>query len=194
VTFFTWLGAIIVVGLSATVALFRKGGIYNPMSSSDNTTMPVVPSTSQNPAPSAIPLTNTQSASSSSQEANKPTLVQFLTYQWIFEGAVPTNCNPGNYKFYYGGYLPIYGEVKCSKGGFAMFPTLAQGELYATNSTKSVIKNHPELTILTYLGGDGDWVGYAPSSDKNNPTEYATFISSRLGVQNSFLMKDLVVA
>lgn len=87
----------------------------------------------------------------------------------------------------------MYEPVKVSKGGFAMFPTLALGELYATNSTKNVINHHPGLTILTYLGGDGDWGGYAPASDKNPVLEYATFISYHLGVDNSFLMRNLVV-
>jgi hypothetical protein len=152
------------------------------MSSEDNYTTPpyIPPASPQEPATAPI-----------TPNTVNPTLEQFLTYQWQFEGAVPANCNPGNYRYYYGGYLPIYGNVKCSKGGFAMFPTLAQGKLYAINSTKSVIKKHPELTILTYIGGDKDWSGFAPASDNNPVQAYATFIAKRLGVGINFLMREL---
>ena len=150
------------------------------------------------PTPSPEPLTVTQptitlDTPKIAPEANiTPSLEDFLKWQWQFEGANPDNRNPGNFRYFYGGYLPMYEPVGVSKGGFAIFPTLDLGELYATNSTKNVIKHHPELTILTYIGGDGTWGGYAPASDKNPVTAYATFISSHLGVSNSFLMKDLV--
>ncbi|MHB1097905.1 MAG: hypothetical protein ACYC3F_17235 [Gemmatimonadaceae bacterium] len=135
-----------------------------------------------------LPITPVQEAPSTPQ---KPTLADFLKWQWQFEGANPANNNPGNYRIFYGGYLPMYEPVKVSKGGFAIFPTLALGELYATNSTKNVIKNHPELTILTYIKGDGDWSGYAPASDKNPVTSYASFLAKGLGVGTDFLMRNL---
>jgi hypothetical protein len=177
-----WLISFVVASLGIAITLFKKYympketiTVSQPVTTTDTTTVeapnsPVEPTTTP-----------------------KPTLADFLKFQWQFEGANPANNNPGNYRFFYGGYLPIYGDVKKSVGGFAVFKTLALGELYATNSTKNVVKNHPELTILTYLGGDGDWRGYAPASDGNNPVEYATFISSRLGVDNSYLMRSLVV-
>lgn len=151
------------------------------MASQDRDTIPVV--TQSTPVAPVMPAT--------ASSPTKPTLADFLKWQWQFEGAVPANFNPGNYRFFYGGYLPVYGEVKKSVGGFAMFPTLQQGELYATNSTKNVIKHHPELTILTYLGGDGNWRGYAPVEDGNNPAQYATFIGNHLGVDKLFLMRNL---
>lgn len=120
-----------------------------------------------------------------------PTLHQFLTAQWEFENANPAINNPGNYRFHYGGYASMYGHVVCSAKGFAIFATLALGELYATNCTKGVIKNHPELTILTYIGGNGDWPGYAPASDNNPVNNYANFIASKLSVQPSFKMANL---
>lgn len=120
-----------------------------------------------------------------------PTLRQFLTAQWGFENANPAINNPGNYRFHYGGYASIYGNVGCSAKGFAIFPTLALGEEYATNCTKGVIKNHLGLTILTYIGGDVDWPGYAPASDANNPSHYASFVASKLDVPTSFKMANL---
>jgi len=176
-----------------------------PMASTDNNTVieletvppkPDLPieNSEKSPATASDPsktITIPSDPKNASNGQIKPTLSDFLKWQWQLEGAVPANNNPGNYKFFYGGYMPIYGNVKRSVGGFAMFPTLAQGELYAATCTKGVIKHHPELTILTYLGGNGDWPGYAPSSDRNNPLDYATFVSSHLGVGINFLMKDL---
>ena len=166
------------------------------MSSTDNEIMPKIALPSENPPKTdnvAPPLPNsTPVAVSPAKNEGNPTLSDFLKWQWQFEGANPAINNPGNFRYFYGGYLPIYEPVGISKGGFAVFPTLFLGELYAINSTKNIIKNHPELTILTYLAGDGDWRGYAPVSDKgNNPPEYAHFIASHIGVTPSFLMKDL---
>lgn len=148
----------------------------------DTTPIPTDPTEPQNPIPQPLPVPT----------PSMPTLSDFLRYQWQFEGANPLIRNPGNYRFFYGGYLPVYGNVTRSPGGFAVFSTIEQGQLYSTNSTKNVIKHHPELSILTYIGGDGDWSGYAPASDHNPVLAYATYISSRLGVANSFLMKSLV--
>lgn len=118
-------------------------------------------------------------------------LADFLKYQCQFEAANPINNNPGNCKYNYGGYLPIYGIVKRSAKGFAMFETLELGMLYLTNLTKEIVKNHQELTILTYIGGDSDWSGYAPATDDNPVMNYANHIAKNLGTTISFLMRDL---
>lgn len=178
--FLSVMGGIIVAGIGATLYFFRRGGIYNPQ-----TPVEPLPEAPTVPPEAVLPI-------NPPLMQPKATLANFLKYQWQFEGAVPANKNPGNYKFFYGDYAPVYGAVKRSVGGFAMFPTLQQGQLYAINCTKGVIKHHPELTILTYLGGDKDWSGYAPSGDNNNPLEYATFIAKGLEVGITFLMKDLV--
>lgn len=164
-----------------------------PMSSTDNETPLKTPDFTPSSVPAPILPNQLPNTPSKANLAPSVKLADFLKWQWQFEGAVPSNNNRGNYRFYHGGYLPIYGNVKCSVGGFAMFPTLAQGDLYATNCTKSVIKNHPELTILTYLGGNGAWGGYAPASDHNPVLAYATFIAKGLGVGINFLMKNLIV-
>ena len=177
-----WIGLLFAAALGTTVALFKKYYMPSLDSLHTPTTPPVAP-----PVPPTAP-----QPPETANATTKPTLAQFFKYQWQFEGANPANCNPGNYRFYHGGYLPIYGNVKCSVGGFAMFPTLAQGKMYATNSTKSVIKNHPELTILTYIGGDKGWSGYAPASDNNPVLNYANFIAKGLGVDNLYKMSALV--
>lgn len=169
--------------------LVRKGGVWNPAFEED-INIPAIPPIL--PTEPSLPVEQ-PTMPIPAKTPNNATLADFLKWQWQFEKAVPANKNPGNYRFYYGGYLPIYGNVKKSVGGFAMFPTLAQGQMYATTSTKVVIKNHPELTILTYIGGNKNWSGYAPASDNNPVSNYATFIATHLGVKTSFLMKNLVV-
>jgi hypothetical protein len=113
-----------------------------------------------------------------------PTLLDTFCAAIAFrEGANPTNNNEGNCKFYYGGYLPIYGIVKRSVGGFAMFPTKAQGDLYLQNLIKGIIHNHPNLTFLTFFAGNGKgWGGYAPAADKNDPVSYAEQVAGKCGV------------
>ncbi len=103
------------------------------------------------------------------------------------EGANPANNNPGNCRYFYGGYHPMYEPVGRSKGGFAIFPTYELGWLYLKNTVKGKIKNHPTWTLLDFFNN------YAPESDGNNPTHYAAFVAKRLGVDSGFLMKDLVL-
>ena len=123
-----------------------------------------------------------------------PTLLDTFCAAIAFrEGANPANNNEGNCKFSYGGYLPIYGLVKRSAGGFAMFPTKAQGDLYLHNLIKSIIHNHPNLTFLTFFAGDkAGWSGYAPKSDGNDPVSYAGQVAGKcgLGVDN---LVDIII-
>ena len=102
------------------------------------------------------------------------------------EGAVPENNNPFNCKFYYGGYLPIYGEVKCSVGGFAMFSTYALGYLYGVNTVKEIIRNHPGLTFL------GFFEIFAPASDGNNPPGYSKIVATACGMQVDSLVNQIL--
>lgn len=175
-TFIEVMSGLIVAFAVAAYTMFKKGGAWNPQD----------PFTEIDLTPTKMPPEPSQTS-----ENTPPSLANFLKYQWQFENANPAINNPGNYRYYYGGYLPIYEPVKRSSGGFAIFPTLILGQDYAEVCTKNVIKNHPELTILTYIGGDGSYPGYAPSTDGNNPTQYATYISSHLGVTNDFLMRNL---
>ena len=99
------------------------------------------------------------------------------------EGANPANNNEGNCKFYYGGYLPVYGVVKRSPGGFAMFPTKAQGDLYLCNLIIGIIKEHPQLTFFTFFAGSPSlgWGGYAPSTDGNDPVSNSSQVATACG-------------
>ena len=95
------------------------------------------------------------------------------------EGANPANNNPGNVKYYTGGYLSIYGKVGKSKGGFAMFKDYATGWLYLRNLVKSKIKKHPDWNFYDFFNN------YAPREDDNEPTGYAEQVAKRCGVKAS---------
>jgi hypothetical protein len=95
------------------------------------------------------------------------------------------NNNPGNCRYYEGGYLPQYEPVYCSPDGFAIFPSMAVGMLYLENMVKLRIANHPAWTIEDFF------TNYAPTSDGNNPLLYAAFVAKRLGVGVSYLIKNI---
>ena len=125
---------------------------------------PPTPSTTPNPAPQSL-------------------FNDFCGYIMKREDAVPANNNPFNCKYYYGGYLPIYGDVKCSVGGFAMFPTLALGILYGQNTVKEIIRNHPTLTFYTFFAGiPGQFDGFSPANDGNDPLSYGTDAANACGL------------
>jgi len=101
--------------------------------------------------------------------------------------------NPGNFRFSTIGYLAIYEPVKCSPNGFAIFKDDATGWLYMQNAIKVILHKHPDLTLLTFIGGDKDWSGYSPASDGNPVTAYATHLAARLGVDKAFALKNLML-
>ena len=86
------------------------------------------------------------------------------------------NNNPGNCKFSDKGYLPKYGTVTEDKDGFAVFKDYATGWLYLQNLVRSKIELHPNQTIY------GFFCEYAPSSDNNDPLNYAQFVARRCGL------------
>ncbi len=97
------------------------------------------------------------------------------------------NCNPGNARFHFGGYLPKYGVVKCDKDGFAIFETYELGWLYLQNMLLSwatgIYADESVLHMMTR---------YAPTSDGNDPVAYATFLANHLGVPASTPLKALL--
>lgn len=127
-----------------------------------------------------------------------PTVAEFCLAIRDFEGQPGDpnyrNNNPGNCRYSKAGYLPIYGPVGRSPNGFAIFKDYATGWLYLNNFVKSVIHNHPNLTIYTFIAGEGTWGGYSPASDNNPVLNYATFLGKRLGVDKDFPMKNLALS
>ena len=97
------------------------------------------------------------------------------------------NSNPGNCRYHFGGYLPKYGKVTEDKDGFAVFPTYQQGWLYLQNMLLNWAKtSRANWTILQLMQS------YAPVSDGNDPIAYAHNISTRLGIDPSTKLSDLL--
>lgn len=195
-TFFYVMSSIILAGLGLTVRLFRKGGIYNPVNSdeplethSTPQNIPLQLVTESNPTPM------TKNVISTSQSSIAPSLKQLCEAMRDFEGqkinarGVPdpnwANNNALNCKYYYGGYLPKYGKVLRSPAGFAIFSTYEIGFMYGYNMIKNKIAHHPNWTILDLIKD------HAPSGDDNDPVHYAQVVSKRIGVDSSFLAKNL---
>lgn len=99
------------------------------------------------------------------------------------------NNNPGNCKFSSAGYRPIYGNVRKDPSGFAIFPSYELGFLYMKNLITQKIQANPTWTIYDMIA---KW--YAPSTDNNNPTIYASFIAERLGVGMRYEMIKIINA
>lgn len=108
---------------------------------------------------------------------------QFCGFVRTYEGANPANNNPYNEKYYYGGYLPKYGVVKKSVGGFAMFSTLALGEEYGETCIMERIMANPEWTYLDFF------MVFSPPSDDNDTVKYASTIAAEIGVESSANLK-----
>lgn len=97
------------------------------------------------------------------------------------------NNNPGNFKCSPVGYAAKYGKVRCSPGGFAIFPTYELGWLYLLNSVRNRAKKHPEWTIRDFF------YNYAPPADHNPTEKYAQFVARRCGVAVDTRLADLFV-
>jgi hypothetical protein len=132
--------------------------------------------------PTDPPVVTTQA-----QPAPVTPLVKFCTSIRNYEGKPGdpnyVNNNPGDFRYYFGGYLPKYGVVKESPGGFAVFETYELGWEYLVASVTEMCDNHPTWNFLDFFNR------YAPSSDGNNPELYAQTIAGEMGVDVSAIVK-----
>ena len=121
------------------------------------------------------------------------------------------NNNPGNFRFYSGGYRSIYGSVtedrsgvEDGQNGFAIFPSYKQGWTYLCNSIKSYVdgtsaKYNTEAKKRFGLASSSDltlyqlYEIYAPKEDGNNPKRYAEVVADELGVSPTTQIKNLTV-
>lgn len=148
------------------------------INASETETMPKTPDTA--PLPVNEPVR---------ADSGPTALVKFCEAIRDFEGkpgdANYLNNNPGNCRCSSVGYLPKYGEVKCSPHGFAIFPTYELGFEYLQNLVHFRALKHPEWTIYDFFAD------YAPTSDQNQPQVYAKFVASRCGVIPTCTLKEL---
>lgn len=92
------------------------------------------------------------------------------------------NNNPGNCRYNPSGYLPKYGDVKCSPAGFAIFPTWEQGWEYLEALVQEMAADHPKWDFIDFFSV------YAPTSDGNDVGNYAIFVATRCGVPPATLV------
>lgn len=92
------------------------------------------------------------------------------------------NNNPGNLRSW--GSRPII-------GGFAQFETPEAG--WAALIRQVQLNVGKGLTLEEFFGGKpGVYSGYAPSSDGNQPKQYAAFVAGRTGVDPDTPLTELV--
>ena len=121
-----------------------------------------------------------------------PKIIKLAQLIAQYEGCGPKdratrNKNPGNCRFYSGGYLKKYGNVTCDKDGFAVFPSMSQGWLYLENMLLNWAKTtRADWTILQLMKS------YAPTADGNNPVAYAAYLRRYLAVGQDTKLKDLL--
>lgn len=96
------------------------------------------------------------------------------------------NNNPGNCRYFSGGYHSMYGKVGKDKDGFAIFKDYDTGFLYLQNMVKQKARNHPLWNIYDFFQN------YAPKEDHNDPRRYASFVASRLGVTIDYPMAKII--
>lgn len=105
----------------------------------------------------------------------RPELVALMAeaiawYEGFYRAGEPTvakrNHNPGNLRSW--GSRPV-------KDGFAVFPSAAEGFRALRHQIR---KNLDErgLSLREFFAGAGDYPGYAPASDSNDPEAYARFV------------------
>lgn len=90
------------------------------------------------------------------------------------------NNNPGNMRS--GKYSRKNGCIGYS-GGFAVFPTLEQGEIALRDLLKNGYKDSSLKSMINR---------FAPKGDNNNPEKYLKFILSKTGIKNpKFMIRDI---
>lgn len=141
---------------------------------------PETPQATQSTPIAALVTPIVQSSTSSS------TFEQFCGFIKTYEGANPVNNNPYDFKYFSGGYLPKYGVVKESSGGFAIFETLALGEEYGQTCITEMIQNHPTWNFLDFFAV------FAPSDDNNNPVLYATTVAKWMNVPPTTILSTFL--
>jgi hypothetical protein len=93
------------------------------------------------------------------------------------------NNNPGNLR-------SGPGQTGTDANGYAIFPDVATGQAALQNQIQLNIDRG--LSLQQFFAGEpGVYAGYAPASDKNNPTQYANTVAGWLGIDPSVPLQSL---
>jgi hypothetical protein len=84
------------------------------------------------------------------------------------------NNNPGNLR--YSGWETSFGAIGTDSTGFAIFDTYAHGFAALVDLLTRRAASNPNWTLLDLFNS------YAPSSDNNNPNQYAAFVAQQTGL------------
>jgi len=106
-----------------------------------------------------------------------------------FPGSVSyRNSNPGNLKFT--NYTQSLGATGKDLRNFCIFPDEASGFnalcRMVQDAANNQLKAYKNCTIQSFFAV------YAPSSDKNNPDQYAKIVASKVGSDVNALLKDII--
>jgi hypothetical protein len=100
-----------------------------------------------------------------------------------FPGSVSyRNNNPGNLR-------SGPGMIGTDANGYAIFPDVATGEAALDAQIQTNIDRG--LNLQQFFAGGNGYAGYAPSADNNNPTNYANFVASQVGIDTSTPLSQL---
>ncbi len=78
-----------------------------------------------------------------------------------------------------------------TNGGFAVFPTVDAG--YAALDQQIDTNIALGLNLQQFFAGEpGVYPGYAPAADSNDPTNYANFVASQLGISTTTPLSQVI--
>jgi len=80
------------------------------------------------------------------------------------------------------------GDLRCEwfpypndPGGFVVFPNDETGWAALRQDITNHAKKYPDQSLYGFIAGEGEWTGYAPASDGNNPVEYSRKVAAAIG-------------
>ncbi len=185
-SFFAWLGTAVVVAIGAAVALFRRGGPYNPVEPENTPPGPIPPET--------IVDTTATSIVPPAPVLSQPTPFPRMIEKWAnaitkWEGANPISNNPGNLK---------YSTLTASWGGTMGHPA-ADGGHFCHFATPQA--GHNALCHLLILAAQNQLIAYHQARTLrqftvvfagNPPEGYIKGICDFLGVGGGVLISSFL--
>lgn len=81
------------------------------------------------------------------------------------------------------------GQTGTSAQGFAIFPDASTG--WSALDSQVQYNINQGVNLQQFFGGGNGYPGYAPSADSNNPTAYANFVASKVGIDTTTPLNQL---